>query len=83
LPQLNFLPLRNGGLRGEAAENELTGAIQPVPRKRVDHLPPNALFEDVEIRRRLRTPLARDAGDNGKLSGGFAGHLKRPLDGSS
>jgi hypothetical protein len=45
-----------------------------MPGERVDHLPPNALFEDVEIRRRLRTPLARDAGDNGKLSGGFAGH---------
>jgi hypothetical protein len=68
LPQLNFLPLRNGGLRDEAAENELTGLIQPMPGERVDHLPPNALFEDIEIRRRLRATPTRDAGNDGKRS---------------
>jgi hypothetical protein len=37
-----------------------------MPGERVDHLPPNALFEDIEIRRRLRATLARDAGNNGE-----------------
>jgi hypothetical protein len=54
-----------------------------MPGERVDHLPPNALFEDIEIRRRLRATLTRNAGNNSKRSSGFARHLKRPLDGSS
>jgi hypothetical protein len=54
-----------------------------MPGKRVDHLTPNAALKLVQIRRRLRTTPARNAGNNGKLSSGFAGHLKRPLDGSS
>jgi hypothetical protein len=28
--------------------------------KRVDHLPPNALFEDIKIRRRLRATTPRE-----------------------
>jgi hypothetical protein len=54
-----------------------------MPGERVDHLPPNALFENIKIRWRLRTTPARDAGDDGELGSGFARHLKRPLDGSS
>jgi hypothetical protein len=37
-----------------------------MPGEGVHHLPPNALFEDIEIRRRLRATLARDAGNNGE-----------------
>jgi hypothetical protein len=50
-----------------------------MPGERVDHLPPNALFEDIKICRRLRTTPARDARDDGKLSSGFARHLKRSM----
>jgi hypothetical protein len=60
------LPLRDRSLRSQAAEDELAGAIQPMPGERVDHLAPDALLELVEVRRRLRTPLARNAGNNGE-----------------
>jgi hypothetical protein len=42
--------------------------IQPVARERIDDLTPNTLFEDIEIRRRLRASPARDAGNDGKRS---------------
>jgi hypothetical protein len=54
-----------------------------MPRKRVNHLAPDPLLEGIKIRWRFRTTPTRNAGDDGKLSSGFAGHLKRPLDGSS
>jgi hypothetical protein len=79
----SFLPLRNRCLRDKTAKDELASAIQPMARKRVDHLAPHPPLELVEICRRLRTTLTRDAGNDGKRSCGFAGHLKRPLDGSS
>jgi hypothetical protein len=34
--------------------------------KRVDHLPPNALFEDIKIRRRLRASPTRNTRNNGE-----------------
>jgi hypothetical protein len=55
-----------------------------MPGERVDHFPPNALFEDIKIRRRLRTTPARDARNDGERGCGFTGHLKKPpLDGTS
>jgi hypothetical protein len=32
LPQPHLLPLRNGGLRDEAAKHHLPGRINPMPR---------------------------------------------------
>jgi hypothetical protein len=34
-----------------------------MPGERVDHLPPNALFEDIEIRRRLRGDPGQGRGE--------------------
>jgi hypothetical protein len=45
-----------------------------MPGERVDDLPPNPLLELVEIRRRLRTTSARDAGNNGERSCGLTRH---------
>jgi hypothetical protein len=33
-----------------------------MPRQCVDDLPPNALFEDIKVRRRLRTTAPRKSG---------------------
>jgi hypothetical protein len=54
-------------------------------REGIDHLAPDALFEDIEIRRRLRATAPRKHRHDGKRGCGSttAGHLKRPLDGSS
>jgi hypothetical protein len=82
-PQPHLLPLRNGGLRGETAKNHLPGRIDPMPRQSGNHVPPDPLLERIQVRRRLRTTPTRDQGHYGKLSSGFAGHLKRPLDGLS
>jgi hypothetical protein len=62
------LPLRDGGLRDQAAEDDLTSRIEPVPRKRIDDLAPDPLLQGIEIRRGFRTTPARDAGDDGKRS---------------
>jgi hypothetical protein len=47
LPQPHLLPLRDRSLRSQATKDKLTGLIQPMPGERVDHLTPNALFEDI------------------------------------
>jgi hypothetical protein len=60
LPQLYLAALRNGGLRSQAAEDQLSGRIDPVRRHGADHLAPYALLELIKIRWRLRTPGARD-----------------------
>jgi hypothetical protein len=45
-----------------------------MPRERVDHLPPNALFELIEVCWRLRPTASRDAGNNGERGCGLARH---------
>jgi hypothetical protein len=45
LPQPHLLPLRNGGLRGEAAEDHLTSRIDPMPWQGSNHVPPDPLLE--------------------------------------
>jgi hypothetical protein len=45
LPQPHLLPLRNGGLRGEAAEDHLTSGIDPMPWQGSNHVPPDPLLE--------------------------------------
>jgi hypothetical protein len=83
LPQPHLLPRRNGGLRGETAKDHLPGRIDPMPRQGGNYVPPDPLLKRIQIRWRLRTTLTRNQGHNGELSSGFAGHLKRPLDGPS
>jgi hypothetical protein len=62
------LSLRDRGLRGQTAEDKLTGSIQPMPGERVDHFAPDPLLENIKIHRRLRATPTRDAGDDGKRS---------------
>jgi|AmaraimetFIIA100_FD_contig_61_7449485_length_648_multi_5_in_0_out_0_1 hypothetical protein len=66
LPQAHFLPLRDSSLCDESAEDNPAGLIQPMPGERVDHLTPNALLEDIKIRRRLWASPAREHRHNGE-----------------
>jgi hypothetical protein len=94
LPQLYLTALRNGGLRSQAAEDQLSGRIDPVRRQGADHLAPYALLELIKIRWRLRTPCAgnqygttasaagdllRPRGMGIPLRAGLTGHIKEPL----
>jgi hypothetical protein len=79
LPQPNLLSLRNGGLRDETAKHHLPGRIDPMPRQGSNYVPPDPLLERIQIRRRLRTTLARNQGHNGKAGGGLTGHTNEPL----
>src|SRR5262249_22279629 len=63
----NLKALRNRGLGSKPPQDQLTGRIDPMRRQSGDHLTPHPLLERIEIRRRLRTPCARNQyGDDGK-----------------
>jgi hypothetical protein len=63
----NLKALRNGGLRSQTAENQLTSRIDPMCWHSGDHLAPHLSLERIEIRRRFRTPCTGGQyGNNGK-----------------
>src|SRR5215472_5479224 len=63
----NLKALRDRGLSSKPAKDQLPGGVDPMRRQRGDNLAPSPLLERIEIRRRLRTPCARNQyGDDGK-----------------
>jgi hypothetical protein len=78
LAKADFLAFRNRRLRHQSAQNQLASGVQPVTRERVHYLTPNALFQEVEVRRRFRTATAGKNGDDGERRCGSAGHNALP-----
>jgi hypothetical protein len=57
---LYLTALRDGGLGGQTAEDQLSGRIDPVRWQGADHLAPYALLKRIKICGRLRTSSTRN-----------------------
>src|SRR5262245_31203511 len=79
LAQPRLSPLRGGGLRDQTAQDELAGRIEPMRRERIDDVPPDLLFEGIQVGRRFRAALPRHDGHYRKRGCGLAaaGHGTR------
>jgi hypothetical protein len=60
LPQPQLETLGNGSLRSQAAEDQLSGRVNPMRRQGANHLAPDPLLKRVEICGRLRPAGTRD-----------------------
>src|SRR5215472_3286443 len=73
LPQSRLLPLRCRGLRSQAAKNELTSSVKPMPGKRINDLAPDPLLDRIKVHRWFRTTTPRKRRhDRGACAGSFS-----------